>query len=170
MKRNNIIILLLALLSSSDLYAQLTFKTVKGTKANYSISIPSDYTLAKIIGGNIDIKYSNSEGASINTVVKNLPSEVSDNDIEQMNIQSDAEFVNQLESNGLENVTVIKRGMKIVNGINSCFAYYKDAELYYHTIMQFRKGKLILLTFTCEYSKKGLYMPIIFRVVNSLKT
>ena len=170
MKKNSIIILLFALLTSSNLFSQITFKTVRGSKANYSISIPDNYFITETIGGNVDIKYANSEGASIITVIRTLPEGVTDNDIQQMNTPSDQEFVNALESNGLENISVIKRGFIIINGIKSYFAYYRSTELYYHTITQFRKGKLINLTYTCEYRKKDLYMPYIFRVVNSLKS
>ena len=170
MKKNSIIILLFTLLTSSNLFCQITFKTVRGTKANYSISIPDNYFIKETIGGNVDIKYANLEGASIITVIRILPDGVTENDIQQMNTPTDQEFVNALESNGLQNVSVIKRGFLIINGINSYFAYYKDTELYYHTITQFRKSKLINLTYTCEYSKKSLYMPYIFRVVNSLKS
>lgn len=153
-----------------QIFSQVTFKTVQGSKANYSISIPSNYYVKDAIGANVDIKYANSEGASIVTVVRTLPSGVKESDIDQMSIPSNQEFIDQLEGNGMQNITVIKRGFIEINGVRSYFAYYRDTELYYHTITQFRKGKLINLTYTCENAKRETYMPYIFRVVNSLKT
>ena len=153
-----------------QVHSQVTFKTIAGNKANYSISIPANYTSKTAIGANVDLKYVNSEGASIVTVVRTLPNGVKESDIDQMNIPSNQEFIDGLEANGLQNITVIKRGFIDINGVRSYFAYYRDTELYYHTITQFRKGKLINLTYTCENSKRENYMPYIFRVVNSLKS
>ena len=156
--------------ASSELYAQVSFKTVRGTKANYSISIPTNYVSKDAIGANVDMKYVNSEGASIVTVIRTLPSGVTESDLDQMNIPTNQEFKDQLEATGLQNITVIKRGFMDINGVRSYYAYYKDTELYFHSIMQFRKGKLINLTYTCENAKRETYMPYIFRVVNSLKS
>jgi len=103
------------------------------------------------------------------TVVKKVPSSFSGFDISAMTNPSDYEVVQQLESNGMQNVTIIKRGMILINGIHTYYAYYQDLENYYHTINQIRKGKLINVTYTCNYSKKETYMPYIFRVINSLK-
>ena len=61
------------------------------------------------------------------------------------------------------------QGYIYINGRKSFFVYYKDYNLYYHTITQFRRGKLINLTYACENSRRDSYMPYIFRVVNSLK-
>jgi len=149
--------------------SQTTFKTIRGSKAIYSISVPSNYQSKEAIGANIDIKYVNSEGASIVTVVKKVPSSFSGFDISAMTNPSDYEVVQQLESNGMQNITIIKRGMILINGIRTYYAYYQDLENYYHTINQIRKGKLINVTYTCNYSKKETYMPYIFRVINSLK-
>lgn len=153
-----------------QVFSQVTFKTVQGYKANYSITIPSNYFTKDAIGANVDLKFANSEGASIVTVVRTLPNGVKESDIDQMNIPSDQDFIDQLEANGMQNITVIKRGFIDLNGVRSYFAYYRDTELYYHTITQFRKGKLINLTYTCENVKRETYMPYIFRVVNSLKS
>lgn len=149
---------------------QVSFKTVYGKKATYSISIPTSYVTKEAIGANVDMKYVNSEGASIVTVVKLLPTGVTESDIDQMNTPTNQEFKDQLEATGLQNITVIKRGFIDINGVRSYYAYYRNTELYFHSIMQFRKGKLINLTYTCENEKRDMYMPYIFRVVNSLKT
>ncbi|MCW3108270.1 MAG: hypothetical protein JWQ09_2776 [Segetibacter sp.] len=162
--------LLTFILLTACLYAQVSFKTVYGKKANYSITIPSNYIVKEAIGANVDMKYVNSEGASIVTVVKTLPAEIKESDIEQMNLQTNQEFKDGLEATGLQNVTVIKRGLMDINGVRTSYAYYRDSELYYHSIMQFRKGKLINLTYTCENAKRETYMPYVFRVVNSLKS
>jgi hypothetical protein len=149
--------------------AQKTFQTVRGNKAHYTIEVPSDYSAKDKIGANIDLKYVNSEGASIVTTVRILPDGVKDEQITEMGSLSDAEVVNQLEANGMENVTLIKRGFLTINNVKSYFMYFTDETLYYHSINQFKRGKIINLTITCEYSKKGTYMPYIFRVTNSLK-
>ena len=155
---------------TTNIYSQVIFKTIRGYKADYSISIPEKYFPRQAIGANIDIKYANSEGASIITVVKNLPAGIDEGDIKQMNSPTDQEFVDVLESSGMQNVSVIKRGFMVINGVNSYFAYYREAELYHHTVTQYRKGKSIHLSYTFDYSKKGSYMPYVFRVINSLKT
>jgi hypothetical protein len=49
----------------AQVFSQTTFKTVQGSKANYSISVPSNYYSKDAIGANVDIKYANSEGASV---------------------------------------------------------------------------------------------------------
>lgn len=150
-------------------FAQKTFQTIRGNKANYTIEVPSDYIAKEKIGANIDLKYVNAEGASIVTTVRTLPNGVTDDQISEMGKLSDEEVVNQIEANGMENVTLIKRGFLTINNVNSYFMYFSDGTLYYHSINQFKKGKIINLTITCEYSKKASYMPYIFRVTNSLK-
>lgn len=169
MKFISLILLLISFFNVTS-FSQVKFKTIQGSKANYSITIPSNYYVKDAIGANVDIKYVNSEGASIVTVVRTLPSNVSESDIDQMNIPSNQEFIDQLEANGMQNINVIKRGFIEINGVRSYFAYYRDTELYYHTITQFRKGKLINLTYTCEDAKREIYMPYIFRVINSLRS
>lgn len=149
--------------------AQKSFQTVRGSKANYTLEIPSDYYSKEKIGANIDLKYVNSEGASVITTVKKLPDGVSDRQIDDMNDATDNQIINQLEANGMESVTLIKRGFLTINNVKSFFMYYTDGTLYYHSITQFKNGKIINLTYTCEYQKKSSYMPYIFRVTNSLK-
>lgn len=170
MKKILTFILLFLLVSNSSLYSQVIFRLIQGSKANYSISIPNNYYLKESIGANVDLKYVNSEGASIITVIRNLPEGVIESDINQMSVPSDQEIINIHESNGLENISIIKRGFIIINGVRSYITYYRSTDLYYHSITQFRKGKIILLTYTCEFSKKDLYMPYIYRVVNSLRS
>jgi hypothetical protein len=158
------------LLLNNLVYSQVSFKKVQGNKANYSLTIPPDYFSREAIGANVDLKYADSEGASIVTVVKSLPSGVRESDIEQMALLSNQEVVDQLESMGMQNITIIKRGFIVINGVRSYFSYYRDIDLYYHTITQFRKGKIITLTCTCDNNRRSSYMPYIFRVVNSLKS
>lgn len=150
--------------------AQVPFKTVYGSKANYSISIPNDYEVKVSIGTNVDIKYVNSEGASIIVVVNNLPYGTKESDIEQLDIPSAQEFKTQMEANGLQNVTVINKGFLNINGVNSYFTYYRDNDYYYHSVTQIRRGKLINLLYMCLYSSKTKYMAYINRVINSLKS
>jgi hypothetical protein len=162
-------LLILNLFSLCNLTAQVSFKTVYGKKAKYSLSIPSNYVIKSAIGANVDIKYADKYGASIITVVRNMSAGVLDSDIDQLNEASDWEVKSSLESTGLQNVTIINKGYIYINGRKSFFVYYKDYNLYYHTITQFRKGKLINLTYACKNSRRDSYMPYIFRVVNSLK-
>lgn len=168
MKTKFITILLLISFSSS-IYSQTTFKTVRGSKTNYSISIPSDYYVLEN-RGNIDINYANSEGASINVVVKDLPEGVTEKDITEMSKLTNQQFINQLESGGIFNASVIDRGLIYINGVKSDFKCFKTDQLYYYSVMQFRKGKLICLTYTCSYDDRNNYIKTIKRVVNSLKT
>jgi len=162
-------LLILNLFSLCNLNAQVSFKTVYGKKANYSLTVPSNYVVKSATGANVDIKYADKYGASIITVVRNMSAGVSDSDIDQLNEASYLDIKESLESTGLQNITVINKGFVYINGRKSFFVYYKDYNLYYHTITQFRKGKLINLTYACKNSRRDTYMPYIFRVVNSLK-
>lgn len=159
----------ICLLIGNILVAQVSFKAVLGKKANYKISIPSDYIAKTIIGENVDLKFTNSEGATIVTVVNILPTEYNDNDILEMEKLSDYEVIEQFEARGMFNVTLLKKGILKINGVNSFYTYCHDNLLYYHSITQFKKRKIINLTYTCEYSKLNSYSAYIFRVVNSLK-
>jgi len=109
---------LVSILLASFVHSQASFKTVFGKKATYSISIPNNYVSKEAIGANVDMKYVNSEGASIVTVVKTLPAGVSESDIEQMNLQTNQEFKNNLEASGMQSITVIKRGLLEINGVS----------------------------------------------------
>lgn len=148
--------------------AQVPFDKVYGNKGTYFIEVPKRYFPMSAVGANVDIKYSNDEGASIITVVKNLPSNVRESDINHMNDVSNYEFIEQMESMGMQNISVIKRGFIYINGVKSHYAYYRDDLLYYHSITQFKKRKILNLLYTCEYHKKDLYMSYIFRVMNSI--
>jgi hypothetical protein len=167
------ILFLVLLLSLAQSFAQAEFTTKSGKKASYTIEIPDNFIAKEAIGANIDLKFSDENGASIITVVKKLPSGITDGQIIEMSYPSDAAVKNQLEASGFEGVNIIKRGMTIVNGINTYYQYYtaniNGTILYYHSLNQFKNEKQIVLTITCEYSKKFSYMPYIFRVVNSLK-
>jgi hypothetical protein len=158
------------LLFGEGLKAQASFKTVRGTKANYTISIPSDYQPKSAIGANVDLKYANTEGAGIIVVILKLEAGTKSDDVVIMNSTTDSQFVEQLEARGLMNVRVIKRGFIDINGIKSYYAYYRDDEIYYHTITQFIQGKLLNLTYSCLYPQRDLYMPYMFRVMNSIKS
>lgn len=153
----------------NSLTAQKKFQTVRGSKADYTLDIPSGYSAEESIGLNIDLKYADKEGASIITTVKKLPRGVTDEQVVDLNNMTDKQIVNQLESLGMENITIIKKGFLQINSMNSYFLYYTDGNLYHHTLTQFKEGNIFNLTITCEYSKKSIYMPYIFRVINSLK-
>jgi hypothetical protein len=148
-------------------YSQVTYKTIQGLKAKYSVEIPSNYSPKEATGSNVDLKYVNAEGASFNVVVASAGN-ANENDIEKMLKPSDSEWKDMLESRGMENVKIIKRGIIPINGRKSYFVYYRNSELYFHSIMQIRSGKYITLSFTCLYEKKDLYFASINRVVNSL--
>ena len=169
MRMRILFFLIVAFLCNIGSRAQIPFNRVIGKKANYSLDVPGNYFSKSAIGANVDIKYINSEGASIITVVKSLPSDVRESDIKHMNDPSEYEFVEEMESMGLQNISLIKRGFLVVNGVKSHFAYYRDNDLYYHSITQFKNRKILNLTYTCEYRSRDLYMPYIFRVVNSLR-
>jgi hypothetical protein len=84
------------------------------------------------------------------------------------NISNEA-LINQLSFGGTERVKLLKRKFEVINGRNSFVLDYKDSELYTHSIMQYRNGKIIHLQYTCPLEKKSSYLPYIFRVSNSLK-
>jgi len=157
------------LLNFLDSNGQTSFLKVLSTKAPYSIEIPEGYFEKKRIGVNVDMKYVDSRGASIVTVVKNLPPDIKESDISHLNSASDYEFSEEMAAMGLFNVVVIKKGFIIINGVKSSYVYYRDNELYYHSITQFKRRKILNLTYTCEYENRDLYMPYVFVVVNSIK-
>ena len=163
------VLIILSLIYYLNSSAQISFLKISGKKANYSIEVPGDYYIKSAIGANVDIKYINSDGASIITVVKNLASDVRESDINHMNDPSDFEFVEEMEAMGLQNISVIKRGFLYINGNKSHYAYYRDNYLYYHSITQLKNRKILNLTYTCEYRSRDLYMAYIFRVVNSIR-
>jgi len=164
-----LVIILIALWYNS--YSQVvSYRTTHGAKANYSIEIPSNYSPKEAIGRNVDLKYVNSEGTSIVVVVAPVNNgSSSEVDIEEMMNISDEKWKDMLESRGMENVTIIKRGILKINGVKSYFTYHKNSELYFHAIMQIRDNKFVTLTITCFYKDKGLNLAMINRVVNSLK-
>ncbi len=149
--------------------AQLKFHTVSGNKGNYTLEIPPQYYLKESIGANIDLKFVNPEGASIITVVKKLPDGLSENSIDAFNDISDEQLVDQFESYGSENISIINRGLITINNVNSYFIYYTDGVLYHHSVFQWKNGINLNFTYTCEYKNKASFMPYIFRVTNSLK-
>ena len=169
MKLKTIALFGLIYLMNFNAKSQMLFNKVFGKKAAYSIEVPKQYYTKEAIGANVDIKYINSVGASIITVVKTLPSDIRESDINHMNDQSDYEFIDEMEAMGMQNISVIKRGFIYLNGIKSHYAYYRDNNLYFHSITQFKSHKILNLTYTCEYQNKDSYMPYIFRVVNSIK-
>lgn len=149
--------------------AQIPFQTVSGIKGNYTLDIPPNYSPKISFGANIDLKFVNPEGASIITVVKKLPDGLSENSIDAFNDISDQQLIDQFESYGSENISIINRGFIKINNVNSYFIYYTDGVLYHHSIFQWKNGINLNFTYTCEYKKKALFMPYIFRVTNSLK-
>ena len=163
-------LLLIAIVTVFDTTAQVAYKKVYGKKASYSVSIPAEYTPKKSVGENIDLNFIDSKGASIIVVIRQLPSGISEKNINDMLLIPENDFVNDLEAMGLENVTILKRGIRNINNVDSYYSYFTSNILYHHSIAQFRNGKLINLQFSCPKSLKDVYMPHIFRVVNSLKT
>lgn len=163
------LMLILAFALCFNTYAQHSYIIANGIKANYSISIPTNYYKKETIGTNVDLKFINSEGASIITIIKSIPKTNSKNNINQMKNISNEDFINELSFGGTETVEIIKRGFSIINGINSFILDYKDSEIYTHSVMQYRNNKSILLIYTCPISKKSSYLPFIYKVSNSLK-
>ncbi len=166
MKKISSLLLTIVIICSS--FFQIEFKTIQGTKANYTISVPSTYKISSAIGKNVDIKFIDDNGASIITVLKKL-SGIQEKDIEIMGAQSDSEIKTQLEATGLQNITVINKGFTYVNDVKSFFIYYKNNSLYFHQISQFRKGNILTLTYACFNSQRDSYMPYIYRVANSIE-
>jgi len=166
--KKSVFLFFICLLIIKTVLAQVSFKTVNGLKANYSLSIPSEYFPKASIGSNVDLKYTNSDGASIVTVVTMAPTGTSEKDLQQMANASNQELIRQLEATGLENILIINKGLRQINGVTSYYGYYRSTILYHHVITQLVKGKIISLTYTCEYRLKDSYMPYINRVSNSL--
>jgi hypothetical protein len=158
-------ILLLSFIS----HGQITFIDIYSKKASYKISIPPNYTIKEAIGLNVDLKFVNEQGFSIVSVVKNGPPGIKSSDINFMNDASDYEIKENLEASGARNIKILNKGVIDVNNHPSAFTYYTDGELYYHSITQFRKGKILNLTYTCTLQQRDITMPYIFRVINSLK-
>lgn len=152
---------------------QVSYSAERGKKANYTIEIPSTFVAKPVIGANVDLKFGNAVGASIVTVVRQLPVGMPDNFIKQLPNQTEYQAKEQMEASGLEDVTIIKRGIVVINGVESFYNYYTTkvdgVTLYYHSISQCVNRKMIVLTLTCEYSEKYSYMAYFNRVVNSLK-
>lgn len=159
---------LICLLILQNVIAQVAFKTVYGVKAKYSISVPSEYYSKASIGSNVDLKFTNSDGASIVTVITNAPPGTSESDLQQMANAPDRDLIRQLEVTGLENISIINKGPRQINGVNSYYAYYRSRVLYHHVITQLVKGMIFSLAYTCEYRLKDSYLPYINRVSNSL--
>lgn len=167
------LLILIPVLILETIIFQEKFDIQKGKKANYTIEIPSSFVAKSPIGANVDLVYVDKNGSSVITTVGTLPSGVRDEQIVEMSNLSDYQVVETIEANGMEGISLIKRGFITVNNVKSYYVYYTSSDrlstLYYHSINQFKRGKMINLTITCEYSSKGSYMPYIFRIVNSLK-
>jgi hypothetical protein len=144
---------------------------VKGKKANYKIEIPVNFIANDAIGKNIDLKYINiNDGSSIITLIELLPDYINEEDIPELNKVSEHEIKNSLESAGLLNIKILKKGMIYINGKNS---FYKistcNNETYTYTITQFKNRKDVSLTFTCGVDRVSYYLPILYRVIHSLE-
>lgn len=162
-------ILLLISVTSYVSFGQIPFNDVYGKKENYKISIPEDYSRKEAVGANVDLKFVNNQGYSIVTVVKTGPAGLKSSDIEFMANASDYDVKKGLEATGLSNITILNKGLIEINDYPSGFIYYTDGDLYFHAITQFRKGKVINLTFTCTLSERNSNMAYIYKVINSLK-
>jgi hypothetical protein len=151
-----------------SLSGQIVFNDVYGKKANYKISIPSNYIKSDAIGANVDLKYVNNQGFSIVTVIKKAPTGTKPNDIKFILQSTDYEIKKGLEATGLSNLTILNKGLTEIDGHPSAFVYYTDGELYFHGITLFRNGKVINLTITCTFRERNSNLAYIYRVVNSL--
>ncbi|MEI7829690.1 MAG: hypothetical protein WCI31_07960 [Prolixibacteraceae bacterium] len=160
---------LVCFFSIIDSHGQIPFITVHGSKANYSITIPEDYVPKTIVGSNVDLKYANEVGASIVTVVTKAPYGAKESDLQQLANTPNSQLISQLESTGLENIAIINKGLRQINGVTSYFAYYRSKVLYHHVITQLVNGVIVSLTCTCDYQFKDSYLPYINRVANSLE-
>ena len=150
-----------------DSLPDVQFITAVGQKADYSIEIPKYYTRKQNIGANVDLKFADSLGASIITVVKSIPG-ATENDIHQMRLTDD-QIVAHYESEGAQNVKVIKTGFKPINGTDTYYMIYTDDKMYHQSINLIKDGKLITLTYSCDVDRKDSYSPYIYRVINSLR-
>ena len=162
-------ILLLISVTSYVSFGQITFNEVYGKKEKYKISIPKDYSRKEAVGANVDLNFVNNQGFSIVSVVKTGPAGLKSSDIEFMANASDYDVKKGLEATGLSNITILNKGLIEINDYPSGFIYYTDGDLYFHAITQFRKGKVINLTFTCSLNQRSSNMAYIYRVINSLK-
>lgn len=162
-------VLLLVFISSKASIGQISFNDVYGKKEKYKISIPKDYYKKEAVGANVDLNFINIRGFSIVSVVKDGPSGLRPSDIEYIASASDYDVKKGLEATGLSNIKILNKGLIEINGYPSGFIYYTDGDLYFHAITQFRKGKVINLTFTCTLSERNSNMAYIYRVINSLK-
>ena len=79
-----LLVILTAILFHNICTAQSTFVVKTGKKANYTLEIPKDFTAMEAIGANVDLKFVDKNGASINTVVKKLPAGVKESQIIEM--------------------------------------------------------------------------------------
>lgn len=176
----SILTFVLSFWALSSLIAQTEFARVSGKKATYSIEIPDNFTYKPPIGKNIDLNYLDNQGNSINTVVMDLPPGIKDGDVSKVYMEiTENEYAQGLESMGLTNVKVIKRGTIYINDIES-FHYQYTTTVYYsggikdvryhYVVSQFRNGKLLQVQYVCEFDKKDLHLPYINRVMRSLKS
>lgn len=102
------------------------FKTVRGKKANYSISIPVDYTNDLQLKGNdpfIDLEYGNSNLESIIVSVADIAPGDTSNNMKQFTSESDSEFVRKAYPDAGASFQLLERKLIDVNGIASLFIY-----------------------------------------------
>lgn len=152
-----------------NLNGQVSFKKINGIKANYSITIPENYSSKATIGLNVDFKYVNSDGASIVSLIKKIDKNLGDYELNELVEIDEIEFKNQLESTGLENLKINKRGFIEIDQRKTFYTIYNDGVTYFYSIIQFRSGTLVNITYSCLFQKRFEYLPVINRVLNSLK-
>lgn len=147
------------------LIAQTNDIVVNGKKAHYSVLIPEGFIARQAKGANVDLKYVNNQGCSIVTVVLDQSKEVFDQEI----MQSDFETKNDLELNGLENVTIIKRGARIVDGVETYICIFDANNLHNYSVTKYIGKRVVNLNIGIPIRLKNLYKPDIFKVSNSFK-
>lgn len=159
-------IFILVVISFSQAFnAQTNDIIVQGRKESYSVLIPEGYVAKKSIGTNVDLKYVNHHGCSVVTVVR----EILKKDFDKEVMASDLEIKESLELSGHENVTIIKRGTRIENGVKTYVCIFEANGLYNYSVSKYFNKKLISLNYGVLLGFKDLYKMDAFKVSNSLK-
>lgn len=138
----------------------------KSSKYNYSIEIPSGFSVSESVGANVDFK-ANKGKKSVVIVVKTIPKEY-----ERYTIW---DVLGNLETYGTEwetgakeymnNPKFLKYGKTTINGIQTFwYDYTTESPKFYSKTYQTKKGnKLYTFTLTCEYNDYNQYSAIWYR-------
>lgn len=171
------LLLILFLTALQTAHAQDDYRMEYGQRMDYTLEVPCRFYYKKPVGKNIDLNFVDAKGYNINVLILNFPDETAGQvDIETLANIDDVFFVEDLESIGLNNVQVIKRGTTWYGDAKYYFAYYtstvsnkqiKTMVQYHHAIIRIVDNKLIQLSYHCDFSSKDKEMPYIFRVMQS---